>query len=118
MYIVKAAGVVGSFLTWVMVESVMQDYAPTLRPLRIVVGNLLAVTVLCMSWHGMSWVCLAETVFLTTMGVTFRCTAERVKDAYKGRKGQVLGLLAGHLAAFVVALIWYVCALAYIEIFV
>lgn len=109
---------VGSFLTWVVVESLMKNYAPTLRGWRIVLGNLLAVTLLCVAWHGVSWMTLGETVFLTTLGVTFRCTVERVKGAYGGAKGLVLGLLAGHLAAFVVALIWYVCALAYIEIFV
>lgn len=118
MLIVKAAGVVGSFLTWVVVESLMQDYAVAFRRLRIVLGNLLAVTVLCVMWHGVSWMCLGDTVFLTTMGVTFRWTFESVKDVYKGRKGLMLGVLTGHLAAFVVALIWYVCAMVYIELFV
>lgn len=118
MYIVKAAGVIGSFLTWVVVESVMLDLAPAHGHLRIVLGNLMAVTVLCLTWHGATWTCLGEIVFLTTMGVTFRCTIERVREAYGGKKGLVLGLLSGHLAAFGVALIWYVLALAYLEFFV
>lgn len=117
MSIVKATGVIGSFLTWVAVEGLLLRFAPARCLCRTVVGNLMAVTVLCFAWHGFSWTCLSEIVFLTTMGVTFRRTTEHVNESFGGKKGLALGFLAGHLAAFGVALVWYVLALIYLAVF-
>lgn len=117
MSILKAASVVGAFLTWMAVEMLFLRLWPTCRLLRIVAGNVFSVTQLCLAWHGFSLTAFSEIIFLSTMGITFRSTIEYVNQSYGGKKGLALGLLAGHLAAVGVALVWYLLVLLYLVIF-
>lgn len=117
MAILKVFGVIVSFLSWAAIEATFLRYQPTLNLLRVVLGNFVAVIVLCLTWNGFTLRCLGEIGFLTSMGITFRLVTEYVNEMLEGKRGLLLALIAGHFAAVGVALVWYGFLLLFATIF-
>lgn len=115
--ILRSLGVTAAFLLWSLIEGVFLFYLPKFYLARVLLGNFVAVVVLCVTWAGFGMRCLGQIAFLTTVGVTFRLVTEQVNEMLEGKTGLMLAVLAGHLAALGVALVWYSFLVLYSSVF-
>ena len=107
MAILRFFGLIVFFLTRAVIEPSCRYHLPGFDLVWVGVSNFVSVTVLCLTWHGLSLRCLGEIVVLTSLGITFQLVTENVNEMLEGKRGLVLAFIAGHIATVLMGLIWY-----------